>query len=149
MEPLSDSVERLSKKLERLSVNRHAGGALEVFGQAVKEIEARRDRLAPEVDIHLTLVAAGAILAARDLPQELPGLEEEPTDSSRLLLRGGSAIVAPDGRYLAGPVHDEETVIPADCDLTEIDRESMTLDVSGHYSRRDLFELSFRPGEGA
>jgi hypothetical protein len=29
--------------------------------------------------------------------------------------------------------------------LGEIMRESLTLDVSGHYSRPDLFELTFRP----
>ena len=40
-----------------------------------------------------------------------------------------------------------ETVVTADCDLSEIVRESMTLDVSGHYSRRDLFQLNFAPGE--
>lgn len=46
---------------------------------------------------------------------------------------------------LAGPVYDEETVVVADCDLGEIVRESLTLDVSGHCSRPDLFELRFAP----
>jgi len=36
-------------------------------------------------------------------------------------------------------------VVVADCDLGEIVRESLTLDVSGHYSRPDLFELRFQP----
>jgi nitrilase len=45
-----------------------------------------------------------------------------------------------------GPVYDEETLVIADCDLSEIAAESMTLDVSGHYSRPDLFDLRFQPG---
>ena len=42
-------------------------------------------------------------------------------------------------------VFDEETVVVADCDLAEITRESLTLDVSGHYSRPDVFEFRVRP----
>ena len=57
------------------------------------------------------------------------------------MIAGGSAVVAPNGRYLAGPVFDEERLVVADCDLGEIPRESMTLDVSGHYSRPDVLEL--------
>jgi nitrilase len=52
-----------------------------------------------------------------------------------------SAIIAPDGRYLAGPVFEDEVVLTATLDLLEIEKESMTLDVSGHYSRPDIFEL--------
>ena len=55
---------------------------------------------------------------------------------------GGSAIIAPDGRYLAGPVFEDEAVLTATLDLEEIEKESMTLDVSGHYSRPDIFELN-------
>ena len=46
------------------------------------------------------------------------------------------------GRYVAGPVFDQETILHACLDLTEIERECMTLDVSGHYSRPDLFRFS-------
>jgi predicted amidohydrolase len=58
--------------------------------------------------------------------------------------RGGSAIFAPDGRCLAGPVFDREAILTADLDLAEIDEEKMTLDVSGHYARPDVFEFALR-----
>lgn len=88
------------------------------------------------------VLAAGLIMRASDLPRQLlrpPALEPD-----QLILRGGSAIIAPDGSYLAGPVFDEETLLIADLDLTHIDREKMTLDVSGHYQRPDLFELTVK-----
>lgn len=91
------------------------------------------------------VIAAGQLLRVRDIPPELPVRAEKARDPEALLYRGGSAVIAPNGRYLAGPVVDEETVVLADCDLSEIVRESLTLDVSGHYARPDLFELRFRP----
>ena len=62
-------------------------------------------------------------------------------DPQSLIEKGGSAIIAPDGRYLAGPVFDEEAILYATLDLQEIEKESMTMDVSGHYSRPDVFQL--------
>lgn len=91
------------------------------------------------------VVAVGQLLRVRDLPPELPVRADKAGDPDALLYRGGSAVIAPGGRYLAGPVFDEETVVIADCDLSEIVGESLTLDVSGHYSRPDLFDLRFRP----
>ncbi len=91
------------------------------------------------------VLTAGQILRAAELPAgltQLPGLTPE-----NLLLRGGSAIIAPDGRYLAGPVFDEETILHATLDLREIDQEVMTLDVSGHYSRPDVFTLKVNASE--
>jgi hypothetical protein len=40
------------------------------------------------------------------------------------------------------PVLDRETILHPCLDLTETERECMTLDVSGHYSRPDLFRFS-------
>jgi predicted amidohydrolase len=87
------------------------------------------------------VLAAGLLMKAADLPKQL--LSE--TDLSKLpknILRGGSCIVAPDGTFVAEPVFDEEKIIVAELNLTQIDREKMTLDVSGHYSRPDVFDFS-------
>jgi nitrilase len=85
------------------------------------------------------VLASGSILAARDLPSALELPEPLRRDPSQLVMRGGSAIIAPDGRYLAGPVYDTVTILVADLDLREIDRESMTLDTTGHSYRDDVF----------
>jgi len=86
------------------------------------------------------VLAAGLIMKAADLPAEL--LSE--TELSKLpenILRGGSCIIAPDGGFIVEPIFDEETIITAELDLTRIDKEKMTLDVSGHYSRPDVFDF--------
>jgi predicted amidohydrolase len=93
------------------------------------------------------VIAAGALLRVRGMPPELPPRPEKATDPDAFLYRGGSAVIAPNGRYLAGPVFDQETLVTADCDLSEITRESLTLDVSGHYSRPDVFEFKLRARE--
>jgi len=86
------------------------------------------------------VLAAGQIMRLSALPARLSRPEHLASDT--LIERGGSAIIAPDGRYLAGPVFDEETILHASLDLTEIDRECMTLDVTGHYSRPDVFQFN-------
>lgn len=91
------------------------------------------------------VIAVGSILRVSDMPAELPPAEKYAKNPKGLMIAGGSAIIAPNGRYLAGPVFDEETIVAADCDLSEIARESQTLDVSGHYSRPDVFELTLKP----
>ncbi|MHA3683542.1 carbon-nitrogen hydrolase family protein [Leucobacter sp. HY1908] len=57
------------------------------------------------------------------------------------VIRGGSVIIDPLGKVLAGPVYEEETVLYADIDLNEKQRGHFDLDVNGHYGRPDIFEL--------
>ena len=58
-----------------------------------------------------------------------------------VLMRGGSVIVSPFGRVLAGPDFSGETIVTADLDLREIGRGKFDFDVAGHYSRPDVFKL--------
>jgi nitrilase len=55
--------------------------------------------------------------------------------------RGGSAILAPDGSYLAGPVYDEEQILYADLDPSVLLAERQRFDPAGHYHRPDLLRL--------
>lgn len=58
-----------------------------------------------------------------------------------VLMRGGSAIITPSGKVLAGPHFDGETILTATLDLHDIGRGKFDFDVSGHYSRPDVFQL--------
>lgn len=59
-----------------------------------------------------------------------------------LLMRGGSAIIDPLGRVLAGPLFDEEGILTATLDMGEITRGKLDFDVAGHYARPDVFQLT-------
>lgn len=87
------------------------------------------------------VLAAGSLLRARDLPPELEPHADRVTSPSQWVLRGGSAIIGPDGAYVAGPVFDEPCILTADLELDRVREEKMSLDVAGHYSRPDCLEL--------
>lgn len=54
---------------------------------------------------------------------------------------GGSVIIDPRGRVLAGPLTGQEGILYADCDLTEMVKMKLTQDFVGHYNRPDIFQL--------
>jgi nitrilase len=90
------------------------------------------------------VIACGAIMRASDLPQELEPVESLKQNPDDLVLNGGSAIIGPDGSILAGPVFNEEVILTADIDLGRIAEESLALDVTGHYSRSDIFDFKLK-----
>jgi nitrilase len=79
---------------------------------------------------------------ASSYPDDFPLASELPGDG--LLGRGGSAILAPDGSYLAGPLYDEEGILYADLDPTTLLAERQRFDPVGHYSRPDVLQLTVR-----
>ena len=81
-------------------------------------------------------VASATQFAVRDdYPPDFP-LGADP-----VVIRGGSCVVDPFGRFLAGPVFDRREVVFADLDLAVLDGAYLDLDVVGHYARPDLFRL--------
>lgn len=54
---------------------------------------------------------------------------------------GNSAIIAPTGKFLAGPLEAEECIIYADIDLQQIIAAKRMFDVVGHYARPDVFRF--------
>jgi nitrilase len=71
------------------------------------------------------------------LRDELAGLD--------VIGRGGSAIVAPDGSYLAGPLYGEEGILYADLEPQRLDEERQRFDPAGHYHRPDVLSLKVTP----
>jgi nitrilase len=61
-----------------------------------------------------------------------------------LLGRGGSAILAPDGSYLAGPLYGEEGILYAELDPEVLLQARQRFDPAGHYHRPDLLQLTVR-----
>lgn len=73
-------------------------------------------------------------------PAELQILDEMQSQPE-IMCRGGSAIISPMGDVLAGPLYDEEGILLAEIDLADIVKAKLDFDVTGHYSRPDIFQL--------
>ncbi|MBP6684985.1 MAG: carbon-nitrogen hydrolase family protein [Leucobacter sp.] len=103
---------------------------------------------------HIALEGRNFVLSAcQALPKAAypEGTEFPPhIGNEHWVIRGGSVIIDPLGTVLAGPVYEEETILYADIDLDDRKRAHFDLDVNGHYSRPDVFELrvNTRPQAG-
>lgn len=88
----------------------------------------------------LFVVAAASYLTRSMLPADFPLLREMDALSEQLCV-GGSAIIGPDARFVAGPVYGCETIVYGDIDMDLILEEKELLDVAGHYARPDVFSF--------
>ena len=86
------------------------------------------------------VVAACGYLEKSSIPGEVE-LGSELEAWPEVILAGGSAIIGPYGEYLAGPAVEGEEIIYADLDLRRVVEARQSLDVTGHYSRPDVFRL--------
>jgi predicted amidohydrolase len=90
------------------------------------------------------VVASGGIMRRSDLPREFETVENIPGDDSEFILNGGSCVIGPDGQYVAGPAFCSEVIILARINLDRIREESLTLDVTGHFNRPELFDFNYK-----
>lgn len=74
-------------------------------------------------------------------PAEL-GVDVPGWDAGRPLINGGSVIVGPLGDVLAGPLRGGTGLLTARIDTAELVRARYDFDVTGHYSRPDIFSLT-------
>ena len=79
-------------------------------------------------------------LTRADCPDDYDAVQGN--DPSTELIRGGSVIISPLGEVLAGPVYGQSALLVADIDLADQARGKYDLDVTGHYSRPDVFQLT-------
>lgn len=68
-----------------------------------------------------------------------PSLQEDIIDENEVMSPGGSVIISPNGKVLAGPLFNEEGLLTTEYDPGELIRSRMDFDVIGHYSRNDIF----------
>jgi nitrilase len=71
------------------------------------------------------------------LADEIAGLD--------VIGRGGSAVLAPDGSYLAGPLCGEEAILYAELAPNRLIEERQRFDPAGHYHRPDVLQLTVTP----
>lgn len=85
------------------------------------------------------VVGCNQYFTRKDYPEHLQA--HLAADRPEVLSRGGSMIVSPLGKVLAGPLFDQEGLLEAEADLDEVVRSRMDFDPSGHYQRDDVFDL--------
>src|SRR5919201_7040219 len=73
-------------------------------------------------------------------PDDFPLRDE--IDGVGVIGRGGSAILAPDGSYLAGPLYGEEGILFAELEPARLAAERQRFDPAGHYHRPELLRLT-------
>ena len=87
------------------------------------------------------VAGAGCAFQGKDVPDSVPGKAELYPKPDEWVNPGDSVIVAPGGKIVAGPLHEEFGVLYADIDLERVGMARRSLDVVGHYSRPDVFQL--------
>ena len=65
-------------------------------------------------------------------------------DQTEEICPGGSVIISPMGKVLAGPLMKQSGLLTAELDLDEIAQSKLDFDVVGHYSRNDIFEFKVK-----
>ncbi len=85
------------------------------------------------------VLSACQFLKRGDCPDDYAAVQGD--DPETVLMRGGSCIVGPLGRVLAGPDFDGPCILTAELDMDEIARGKYDFDVAGHYARPDVFRL--------
>ncbi len=85
----------------------------------------------------------GCCIALRkeDIPDRFEYKQKFYAESREWINVGDSAIVNPDGEFIAGPVQMKEEILYAEVDPRMMLGPKWMLDVAGHYARPDVFEL--------
>jgi nitrilase len=88
------------------------------------------------------VVSSGVALTRDDIPEDFPNRDSLYPATEAWINPGDSAVVAPGGEIIAGPLRNEKGLLLADIDTTRVAPSKRALDVTGHYSRPDVFTLT-------
>ena len=86
----------------------------------------------------------GCCIAMRkdDIPDSFAFKQKYYANEEEWINIGDSAIVNPEGVFIAGPVRMKEEILYAELDPRQMGGPRWMLDVAGHYGRPDVFELT-------
>jgi nitrilase len=88
------------------------------------------------------VISSGVALTNSDIPADFPDRDTLYPAGEEWINPGDSAVVAPGGDIVAGPMHQEKGILFAEVDSSRVARSKRDLDITGHYSRPDIFTLS-------
>src|SRR6185436_15631832 len=104
-----------------------------------------RDRVAIDARSFAQMSKAFVIAACGTVDEHMIEMLKGGPDTEKFLSDpdscGGSCIVAPNSRVIAGPMGAEEGILYADCNLDLAIQMKLRHDFAGHYNRPDIFHL--------
>jgi len=92
----------------------------------------------------------GCCIAMRkdDIPDRYSAMKQKfYAEADEWINIGDSAIVNPEGEFIAGPVRKQEEILYAEIDPRMMQGPKWMLDVAGHYARPDVFQLTVHTDE--
>ena len=87
------------------------------------------------------VVGCGNLLKGSDFPQDFPEKDRLYPDADEWVNPGDSVVIAPGGELVAGPMREQAGILYCDVDPQKVGIARRALDVAGHYSRPDIFQL--------
>ena len=88
------------------------------------------------------VVGCSIAMRKQDVPDRFEFKAEYYSEVGEWINKGDSAIVGPDGKFLAGPLNSEVGILYAELDPRQMRGSKWNLDVAGHYARPDVFRLT-------
>jgi len=87
------------------------------------------------------VLGCSIVMRKDDIPDRFAVKQRFYANANEWINVGDSAIVNPDGFFIAGPVRHKEDILYAEIDPRQMRGPKWMLDVAGHYARPDVFEL--------
>ncbi len=87
------------------------------------------------------VIGCGNLMKGSDIPDDFPEKETLYPDADEWINPGDSVVIAPGGELVAGPMRKEAGILYCDIDREKVGIAKRALDVTGHYSRPDIFQL--------
>ena len=88
------------------------------------------------------VVGCSIAMRKEDIPDRLEFKAKYYAEVGEWINKGDSAIVSPDGKFVAGPLNAQEGILYAELDPRQMNGSKWNLDVAGHYARPDVFQLT-------
>lgn len=87
------------------------------------------------------VVGCGNLMKGSDIPKDFPDREALYPNADEWVNPGDSVVIAPGGEIVAGPMRQEAGILYCDINNEKVGIAKRALDVTGHYSRPDIFQL--------
>ena len=87
------------------------------------------------------VISVSGLMRKEDISNDLPHAEKIITSSQDFLANGGSCLAGPDGEWVIEPVVEEERLLIAEIDHSQVRAERQNFDPVGHYARPDVTRL--------